>query len=1787
MKNYTTNLFFCFIILFNSLLLSQTNHVTSVGTNNFTFTVIPDKPLFRVIKKGKFIIRDYYQFTDVSKPGTYKLPYDNIILAIPPNSKPSFKIISRTVNKINSVLPAINPEIKMQPDSTTSIIPVDYKEVKNISNIKPVLEVRDYFWYRDFYCVYLKINTYSYNYSSNEITAINGLKIEANFNRPYSFKSNDPLTIKSDFDRDLRKIIYDSRIAEQFRYKPNLVSSDSTSNWINFNAAYIKLAVGKDGIYRISKNYLEQHGINTSSIDPSTFQLFNYGEEVPIYVAGQNGGSFGQGDYIEFWGTRNYPQISYRRINQSDQEYNTYLNRYTDTSYYFLTWGIKKGLRVSEEKKPVSFPSDTLTYFTEFNHYELNTMFQNNNNDEIANQTPNWHGNKTWYWGKLPWGGDWIYVGNYNLNFSVNNLYPDKKARLYIKLVSAGSNVVTKAHDLTLKYNNTTVDSQVINRFAQVVLSAGVNSNKLINGNNKLTITNYNNGTSPNYLALDWYDIEYPRQLSLTKDSLIFNYRDSTADGLRTIKINNANNINYILYRTLPSLKKIENYKIQKNALYFADTVSYNSQYCIADSASTLTPVFVYQKKFTNLDNPATQADYIAITNPNFLNAVQNYISQISGLYNVTTKEINVDNIYDQFGYGYPTPESIKLFVMNAMQNWKEPMPSYLTLIGSADYDYKGYELKSQGIRLNENYVPSYGEPVGDDWYVIFDNSIPIPQLKLGRIPINNASELNYYLNKVKDNIAQPYSEWNKRYLFFSGGITSDDYALFKSVNDTVISHVIIPNPIAGDYTHFYKTSSPQSDFGPYTSQQVQSAIDSGGVFISYIGHSGTETWDNSISKISQLKNTVNRFPLITDFGCSTNKFAEPDVECFGRMSILDNDGQAIGYVGNSSLGFTSTATTVPLEFYESLVNDSLRQVGNAHLMAKVKLFNYFGNSGANKIFAYTNVLLGDPTVELKIPDKPNLLVNENSFIFPGNSISESADSIKVGLIIENDGIAPNDTVSIDVKHEMSNGSLIRNRVLRVLIPGFKDTLFVWLRTKNLLGQHLLTVNIDPENKITELYKNDNSYTYKFNVYSASLRDLVENQFENAKIDTLYILNPEEYSSPKFNIKIQISNNNSFTTPQEYIIPAGNFYTPFVFNNLIDGKRYWYRYKIDSGYTQYSSSKTFINNTGGEYDIEDSVSIANQNLNNLKIVTNELMIGSSSVKISVFSAGFYSGHSCVISKDGTNLLSNTFFAGMGIVVFDPITMHVDTSAWFQMFNEPANVQALANLIYSIPNGKIVVMGVSDDARNNNFGTTSAAIHTLGGIKINNLQYRGSWAMIGRKGAAPGEALEVLKGPYDGPASIDSTFILNKFGELTTNVIGPASKWKNITVKSSVPSGDRLNYKLFGIKNDQTIDSLGNLNFVNSTASISQINAKIYPRLKLAVDFNADSTGTSPALKMLSVNFSKPPELGLNYQTVSISNDTVYQGNTTKLNYTIFNVGEANADSFNVNVYLNKPDKTQRLLSDTLITKLASMHTLPMSLDYKSNYNDGYGNMSFAVNVDPENKVTEIFKDNNYYNMPFYVIKDTITYVKTASIDITFNGNNIYNGDYVSPKPSIKFILHYGSLYPYSDTTNLNFVLDGRKIYYSQLDSISYDTINRQVRYTDRPALKDGKHILTVTGSGLTNQPQSLQKMFYVSNELKVLDVYNYPDPFKYYTYFTFNLTQIPDELKIYIYTVAGRLIKIINVPSYKLKNNFNKIYWDGRDEDGDIIANGVYLYKIVSKLSGKTYTDIQKLAVIR
>lgn len=138
-------------------------------------------------------------------------------------------------------------------------------------------------------------------------------------------------------------------------------------------------------------------------------------------------------------------------------------------------------------------------------------------------------------------------------------------------------------------------------------------------------------------------------------------------------------------------------------------------------------------------------------------------------------------------------------------------------------------------------------------------------------------------------------------------------------------------------------------------------------------------------------------------------------------------------------------------------------------------------------------------------------------------------------------------------------------------------------------------------------------------------------------------------------------------------------------------------------------------------------------------------------------------------------------------------------------------------------------------------------------------------------------------------------------------------------------------------------------------------------------------------------------------------------------------------------------------------------------------------------------------------------------------------------------------------------------------------------------------ISSGSHTAEAVAWDAANNPSTAEISFEVlsTGTLKLEKLLNYPNPFKGSTHFTFVLSgggADRAEVSIKIYTVAGRLVKVIS--GIKGEDNFNyndpSLVWDGRDEQGDLLSNGVYLYKVKAKgTDGSTAEEIGKLMVIR
>ena len=112
-----------------------------------------------------------------------------------------------------------------------------------------------------------------------------------------------------------------------------------------------------------------------------------------------------------------------------------------------------------------------------------------------------------------------------------------------------------------------------------------------------------------------------------------------------------------------------------------------------------------------------------------------------------------------------------------------------------------------------------------------------------------------------------------------------------------------------------------------------------------------------------------------------------------------------------------------------------------------------------------------------------------------------------------------------------------------------------------------------------------------------------------------------------------------------------------------------------------------------------------------------------------------------------------------------------------------------------------------------------------------------------------------------------------------------------------------------------------------------------------------------------------------------------------------------------------------------------------------------------------------------------------------------------------------------------------------------------------------------------------NAAESPLYRFRLDEPVEITNVLNAPNPVRTNTAFTYNLVQIPDRVTIKIYTVSGRLIRTLEDAS--ARRHYNETYWDGRDENGVRLANGIYFYRVIVETDDKPIKKTGKLAILR
>lgn len=375
-------------------------------------------------------------------------------------------------------------------------------------------------------------------------------------------------------------------------------------------------------------------------------------------------------------------------------------------------------------------------------------------------------------------------------------------------------------------------------------------------------------------------------------------------------------------------------------------------------------------------------------------------------------------------------------------------------------------------------------------------------------------------------------------------------------------------------------------------------------------------------------------------------------------------------------------------------------------------------------------------------------------------------------------------------------------------------------------------------------------------------------------------------------------------------------------------------------------------------------------------------------------------------------------------------------------------------------------------------------------------------------------------------------------------------------------------------------------------SSPQINTDIYRFFRVKFEFVDSSFGTSEPLKLKNVfvDYEVPPEIIITRDDITFDPDTLLQGFNVLVNSSVKNMGYNDADSIKLDYFLKSVD-----FSST--ENIFRTRTISLKKDSSLSFSDTLktDRILFNNNV----KVSAIYPKSDMFNFNnsavsnFYVARDS----SKPKFNITFDGREIIDRDIISSEPTIVITLEDNSPLPItpSQVSITHLFKNEQEVVAipSEVATFKYEPFpNSKATINWKPVFEEGLHTLIISARDSSNNyfdSTSYNINFEVYSNDDLREVYNYPNPFTDNTFFTFELrgTAPPEEFKIKIFTIAGRMIKEFDISQSELKIGFNKIFWDGKDQDGDEIANGLYFYKIISKQNNEVRTITQKLAKVK
>ena len=433
------------------------------------------------------------------------------------------------------------------------------------------------------------------------------------------------------------------------------------------------------------------------------------------------------------------------------------------------------------------------------------------------------------------------------------------------------------------------------------------------------------------------------------------------------------------------------------------------------------------------------------------------------------------------------------------------------------------------------------------------------------------------------------------------------------------------------------------------------------------------------------------------------------------------------------------------------------------------------------------------------------------------------------------------------------------------------------------------------------------------------------------------------------------------------------------------------------------------------------------------------------------------------------------------------------------------------------------------------------------------------------------------------------------GYITSPKFGPSKQWKEVIWRGSSlenPTDDYPEVEVIGIDATNTETVLYKLDLTTQNFDVSSVNPVQYPYMKLRMR-NLDSIKLTPyQLKYWRIHFTPVPEGAIAPNLLFNSKDTLEIGEPLQFSIAFKNISKAAFDSIRVKLIIIDRSNVQHTIVLPKNRPIISGDSVVVrfTLDTKE-----YPEQNIMyLDINPDNDQPEQYHFNNFMYRNFYVRPDKTN----PLLDVTFDGVHILNRDIVSAKPHItiklkdeaKFLLLNDTALSsvqvrYPDGTQRTFRFDNDTLRFTPANNGADNTasIDFYPQFNKQFSPDGDEYELIVKGkdrSGNKAGEIEYRVTFKVISKPMISNLLNYPNPFSTSTAFVFTVTgsEVPQNIKIQILTVTGKVVREITkdeLGPLHIGRNITEFKWDGTDQFGQKLGNGVYLYRVVTTLNGK------------